>query len=396
MMADPTADLSTDSAAVSAPGRAPGRILIVLLGAIGDVVRALPLLGRIRRAWPDAHIAWAIEPKSRAVLEGHPWLDELIVFERGRVPWAFVPFIARVRSERFDLVLDLQRHLKSGVVSMASRAHERLGFDRSNSKEMNHLFSTRRIAPQPPMRLKLTQYQAFGDALGIAPGPIEFGLAPTAGERERANSLLKDAPRPLLGIILGSSWPSRVYFADSIAAVIRELAVSRAGSSALFPLLIGSGRAEISLAEEVIAQLHGHPVLNLSGRTGLRDLAAIFSQCAAAFGPDSGPMHIAAAVGCPVVSLWGATAPERSAPWGFADLALAGEIPCHPCYLRRCAIGRECMRRITPAEVAAAIRRALATGHGASAGCDERPNAESSVAGTGDCAGPAGPRRRSV
>ena len=245
----------------------------------------------------------------------------------------------------------------------------RVGFDRSNGKEFNHLFSTRQIAPQPPMRLKLMQYQGFADALGLAPAPIEFGLVSSDAERARAAATLQGAPRPLLAVILGSSWPSRIYFPDSIAAVIREMAMARDGSPALFPVLIGSGRDEVALANQVIANLAGASVLNLAGRTSLRDLVAIFAECAAAFGPDSGPMHIAAAAGCPVVSLWGATAPERSAPWGFADLALSGAIPCHPCYLRECPIGRECMRRIAPAEVAAAIRRALAAPRAIRAPC---------------------------
>jgi ADP-heptose:LPS heptosyltransferase len=357
--ADPTAE-SAASAPSAEPVAAPRRVLIILLGAIGDVVRALPLLGRIRRAWPAAYLAWAVEPKSQAVLEGHPWVDELIVYNRRRAPLSFLPFLVRVRAGHFDLTLDLQRHLKSGVVAMASGARMRVGFDRSNGKEFNHLFSTRQIAPQPRMRLKVMQYQGFADALGLAPGPIEFGLVSSDAERARAAATLQGAPRPLLAVILGSSWPSRIYFPDSIAAVIREMAMARDGSPALFPVLIGSGRDEVALANQVIANLAGAPVLNLAGRTSLRDLVAIFAECAAAFGPDSGPMHIAAAAGCPVVSLWGATAPERSAPWGFADLALSGAIPCHPCYLRECPIGRECMRRIAPAEVAAAIRRALA------------------------------------
>lgn len=357
--ADPNAE-SAALASSAEPGAAPRRVLIIVLGAIGDVVRALPLLGRIRRGWPAAHIAWAVEPKSQALLEGHPWLDELIVYDRRRAPWSFLPFLLRVRAGHFDLAFDLQRHLKSGVVSIASGARVRLGFDRSNVKEFNHLFSNRHIAPQPPMRLKLMQYQGFGDALGLAPAPIDFGLAPSAAEQARAAAMLENAPRPLLGVILGSSWPSRIYFPDSIAAVIREMALARDGCPALFPVLIGSGRDEVALAGQVIANLAGAPVLNLAGRTGLRDLLAIFAECAAAFGPDSGPMHIAAAAGCPVVSLWGATAPARSAPWGFDGLALSGAIPCHPCYLRECPIGRECMRRIAPAEVAAAIRRAIA------------------------------------
>ena len=210
------------------------------------------------------------------------------------------------------------------------------------------------------MRLKLMQYQDFGDALGVAPAPVEFGLVASAAERSRVAALLEGAPRPLLAVILGSSWPSRIYFPDSIAAVIREMAIARDGSPALFPVLIGSGRDEAALADQVAAELAGAPPsLNLAGRTNLRDLVAIFAECAAAFGPDSGPMHIAAAAGCPVVSLWGATAPERSAPWGYADLALHSAIPCHPCYLRECPIGRECMRRIAPGDVAAALSARL-------------------------------------
>jgi heptosyltransferase I len=357
--ADPTAE-SAALAPLADPVAAPRRVLVILLGAIGDVVRALPLLGRIRRAWPAAHLAWAVEPKSQAVLEGHPWVDELIVYNRRRAPFSFLPFLVRVRAGHFDLTLDLQRHLKSGVVAIASGARVRVGFDRSNGKEFNHLFSTRQIAPQPAMRLKVMQYQGFADALGLAAAPIEFGLVSSDAERVRAAAMLESAPRPLLAVILGSSWPSRIYFPDSIAAVIREMAMARDGSPALFPVLIGSGHDEVALADQVVANLAGAPVLNLAGRTGLRDLVAIFAECAAAFGPDSGPMHIAAAAGCPVVSLWGATAPERSAPWGFADLALSGAIPCHPCYLRECPIGRECMRRIAPVKVAAAIRHALA------------------------------------
>ena len=352
------------------PDATPRRILIILLGAIGDVVRALPLLGRIRRAWPHAHIAWAVEPKSQAVLEGHPWLDQLIVYDRRRAPFSFLPFLVRVRAGRFDLALDLQRHLKSGVVSIVCGARVRLGFDRANVKEFNHLFSTRRIAPQPPMRLKLMQYQAFGDALELPPAPVEFGLVATDAERARAAAMLKDTPRPLLAVILGSSWPSRLYFSDSIAAVIREMAAGRDGYPALSPVLLGSGRDEVALAGQVVANLAGTPVLNLAGRTNLRDLVAIFAESAAAFGPDSGPMHIAAAAGCPVVSLWGATAPERSAPWGFAELALAPAIPCHPCYLRECPIGRECMRRIAPGDVADALRRALAAPRNAGSPAD--------------------------
>ncbi|MGH7906694.1 MAG: glycosyltransferase family 9 protein [Candidatus Binataceae bacterium] len=335
----------------------PRRVLIILMGSIGDVVRALPLLGRIRRAWPDAHIAWAIEPKSKPIVDGHPWLDEMIVYERGR-PWSFPLFLARIRSGRFDLALDLQRHLKSGVVSRMSGASRRFGFSRANAKELNYRFNNFHIEPQPPLKSKLTQYQAFGEAMGIPPAPIEFGLTPANAERSRALDMLSGRPRPILAVIMGSSWPSRIYFPEAIAAVIRNLAKPCGTVPRLFPVLLGAPD-DIALANAITANLGDTPVLNLVGQTSLRDLVPIFVECAAAFGPDSGPMHIAAAAGCPIVSLWGSTSPERSAPWGFAEYSIKSDIPCHPCYLRLCPIGRECMRRIAPDDVAAMVRRAL-------------------------------------
>src|SRR6202035_459951 len=117
-------------------------------------------------------------------------------------------------------------------------------------------------------------------------------------------------------------------FPESVAEVIRGLAFPVEGSPGLFPVLLGSPD-EQTMAAAVIDQLAQVPALNLTGRTSLRDLIGIFAECAVAFGPDSGPMHLAAAVGCPVVSLWGSTAAERSAPWGFADFAIRGEITCH-------------------------------------------------------------------
>ncbi|HJU11474.1 MAG TPA: glycosyltransferase family 9 protein [Candidatus Binataceae bacterium] len=343
--------------AISGRVEVPRRILIVLMGAIGDVIRALPLLGRIRRARPDAFIGWAVEPKSEPLLRGHKWVNQLIVYNRRYAPWMFVPFLRNVRSGHFDLVLDLQRHFKSGMISLISGAPDRLAFAPCNSKEFNHLFATRHIAAQPNMRLKLLQYQAFADALQLPDAPIEFGLELPQTEDAHARSFLEGAPRPLLGVILGSSWPSRIYFAESIAAVIRSLASEIEGTPAFFPVLLG-GREEQRLAESVIRHLAEIPHLDLTGRTTLRDLIGIFDECAVAFGPDSGPMHLAAAVGCPVVSLWGSTAPERSAPWQFGDFAIRAEIPCHPCYLRECPIGRECLRRISPETIAKTIRRA--------------------------------------
>ena len=197
--ADPTAE-SAIPASTAEPGAAPRRVLIILLGAIGDVVRALPLLGRIRRAWPAAHIAWAVEPKSQAVLEGHPWLDELIVYDRRRAPFSFLPFLCPGARGPF------RPHARPPAPS-----EERGGFDRFRSPRARRLS----IAPtarnsticSPPGKSRRSRNDApEADAVpglrrrarALPPAPMEFGLAASAVERARARAMLEGAPRPLL------------------------------------------------------------------------------------------------------------------------------------------------------------------------------------------------------
>jgi lipopolysaccharide heptosyltransferase II len=259
-----------------------------------------------------------------------------------------------VRQRRFDLVLDLQRHLKSGLVSLCSGAPVRLGFHRKNAKEGNWLFSTHHIPPVEEFTLKLAQYLKFADTLGVTDGEVRFGLQLSAEEEKQVDQLLANTPYPFAAFFLGSRWESRFWFVDYTAEVARRLVEE----FALGVVLLG-GRGEQEFAEEVERQA-GVPVTNLAGQTGLRELIGVFQRARVAVGPDSGPMHIAAAVGVPVVSLWGATSPARSAPWGSEQLVIVGQAACSPCYVRRCPIGRLCMRRITPEMVLAKISQVIA------------------------------------
>jgi len=332
---------------------APHRILIILLGAIGDVTRALPLLTRLRRAYPAVHITWAVEPAAAPLLDYHPALDEVLLYRRTRGPLAFLPFLRDIRRHRFDFVLDLQRHAKSGLVSYWSGAPFRLGFHRHNSKEGNWLFNTHTIAPVPDFSLKLRQYLAFAEALGLPDDGIHFDLRLRPEEEEEVETLLTGTPRPFAAFFLGSRWPSRFWFPQSTAAVARELQ----HAYGMGIVLLG-GRGEAAFAREV-SDAAGDTLTNLTGQTSLRHLIGIFRRAQLAFGPDSGPMHIAAATGTPVISLWGATSPVRSAPWGSEAFVLRGPAACSPCYTRHCPIGRRCMQRITPAQVLETARRVL-------------------------------------
>lgn len=324
----------------------PRRILILLFGAIGDVIRALPLLTRVRRGYPRAHITWAVEPAAAPLLEAHPALNEVLLYDRSQGSRRFWPFLQTIREQQFDLVLDLQRHAKSGLASLWSQAPVRLGFHRQNTKEGNWLCNTHKIDPVPDFSLKLRQYLRFADALGLPDDGVTFDLRLREEEERHIDTLLADTPRPYVIFFLGSRWPSRFWFPPATAQVARSLQQEYDMGT----VLIG-GPGEVEFAGQVSAALGETKATDLSGKTSVRDLIGIFSRARLGIGPDSGPMHIAAAVGTPVISLWGATSPVRSAPWGSEDFVLCGPAACSPCYTRDCSIQRVCMQRITPKQV---------------------------------------------
>jgi len=324
------------------------RILVVLLGAIGDVVRALPLLERLRRGYPHSRIVWAVEPAASSLLHNHPALDAVLVFDRPGGAPAFLRFLRAVRAERPELTLDLQRHLKSGVVSRVSGAAVRLGFHRQNGREGNWLFNTHSVPPMPHFSSKLQQFLAFADWLEIEPTPVSFGLQLSSDEERRVDALLGDVRAPFVAAFVGSSCESRLWFPERTAAVLDALADRGVAGV----LVGGSGDREFAAA---VVQAARAPLRNVVGATTLREVAGILAHARAAFGPDSGPMHIAAAVGTPVVSLWGATSPARSAPWGSEAGVIVGAAPCMPCYLKRCPIGRQCMQHIGVDDVLAKL-----------------------------------------
>lgn len=332
------------------PKFAAQRILIVLHGSIGDVTRALPLLGLLRAGYPKAFIAWSVEPASAPLLDGNPLLDEVIRFERGQW-WSFGGFLQRIRRGKFDLVLDLQRHLKSGVISWVSGAPHRLGFHRSDGKEGNWLFNNLTIPRYGDSIPKLEHYLKFAEFLGLPSAPLRWDFALTDGEQAAVDDHLRALNRPFAALFLASRWQSKDWFPDQIAACA-DLLRREYG---LGVVLLGSG-SDDALAEQVVT-LAQPGVVSLAGRTSLREAIGVIAKAKLALGPDTGLMHIAAALKVPVISLWGATDPARTGPQGFAELAIKGQAPCSPCYRKHCTIGRQCMRSITTAAIAEKLDR---------------------------------------
>lgn len=331
----------------------PHKILIILHGSIGDVTRALPLANLARRGYPKARIAWAVEPAAFPLLENHAAIDEVILFDRRRWWKSLVPFLRKIRSQRFDLVLDLQRHLKSGIISRWTGAPIRLGFHRRDSKEFNWLFNNHYIPAMGDSISKLSHYLKFAEILGLDLRPVEYHLRFTQEEEAKVEELLRKVGGPFAVFFVGSSWESKRWFSAQTARCAAEIQ-KRYG---LEIILLG-GREDVLFAEEV-ENNGGLRFVNCAGQTSLRESIGLLSRAKVAIGPDTGLMHLSAAVGTPVISLWGATSPTRTGPHAYEDLVVLGKAACSPCYLKRCPIGRVCMQAIDIEEIAAKVGKAL-------------------------------------
>lgn len=329
------------------------RILLVLHGSIGDVTRALPLAGLLRAGYPRAFIAWSVEPAAAPLLKGNPAIDEVILFDRRNWWKSFGGFLQQIRGHKFDLVLDLQRHLKSGLISRFSDAPHRLGFSRANAKECNWLFNNLFIEPCDNNIPKLDHYLKFAEFLGLPKAPLRWDFALSEVERTNVDKLLADVDAPFAALFLGTRWESKNWFADQIAACADLLRRNHR----LAVVLLG-GAKDRQLAVQTLA-LANPGVVDFAGRTSLREAIGIIARAKLAVGPDTGLMHIAAALNVPVISLWGATDPARTGPYGFQGLAIKGVAPCSPCYRKRCSIGRLCMRSIATDEIAAKLQRVI-------------------------------------
>ena len=322
-------------------------ILIVLMGSLGDIARALPLAAILKHHRPGARLSWLVDWRWQDLVAVHPGIDQVITFPRERTPAAFSRLASELRASRPDVTLDLQRILKSGFSSLVSGAPRRIGFHRANTKEFNYLFNTEHIARRSPRLPKWRHYLAFAEHLELpVPDALDFGLDHLADPRLLPGPL-RGTGAPFVAVVMGSSWPSKQWteegYKDLIRIVERETPCVVA--------LVGD-RSRESFAERVVREAAGPRVVNLTGRTSLTELGATLAAARAAVGPDSGPGHLSAALGTPHVTLFGPTDPERVAPYRAEHLAVRSPVDCKPCWRRRCRrrAGR-CMDAITPAMV---------------------------------------------
>lgn len=340
---------------------APQSILIVLMGSIGDLVRGLAIAAPLRKSFPQARLTWLVEPACSPLVRDHPLIDEVLVFDRAHPASGVLNLRRELRARRFDVTLDLQRHFKSGFFSWLSRAPRRIGFHRSNAKECNWIFQTEFIAAAAESLPKLQHYLMFLRPLGAAAeGRPYFGIA----EREvpeQAGQLLREVSAPFVVMVLGSSWHSKDWLLEGYQKLISYLL-----EHPHYHIVLCGDKSQAARAQEIMQGHADGRVVNLVGRTSLLDLGYILRKASACVGPDSGPAHIAAAVGTAHVTLFGPTSPARVAPYGSEHLSLQSAVGCAPCYRKRCpGLDRLCMRLLSAEAVWEQLQTALARQPGA-------------------------------
>ena len=315
------------------------RILLIKPSAIGDVVHTLPILALLRRRWPEAHVAWLLTPACAGLLEGHPLLNEVIVFERRRfgrswrdpaVAVGLVNFVRELRRRRFDLVIDLQGLLRSGMLAWETRAPVRIGF--ANARELAPLFYTHRVPIGTAEQHAIDRYLKVAAALGceVNGGPVEFPFHVTDEDRRQVAQMLNGTDRYAV-LLPGTNWATKRWPVERYADLVAPLR-ERFGLGTV----VAGSPDEVDLA----ARVGG---INLAGKTSLRQLAALIDRADLVIANDSGPMHIAAAMNKPLVTLFGPTNPVRTGPYRREDSVLRVDIPCSPCYSRKCS-HQSCLR----------------------------------------------------
>lgn len=335
------------------------RVLLVRLGALGDIVHALPVAAALRRAFPGARIDWLVSDAHRALLDLVPVLDRRVVVAdrggRGRAV-AFVSAIRELRQGRYDVAVDVQGLLKSAVLARASGATRVIGFAPEYLRERAaSTFYTETVGPPGVhvVQLNLGLLRPLGVQAGGPECPPEFPIArvdtPVAED-------VRERTRHRYAILNpGAAWPNKRWLPDrfgAVALVLRE----RHG---LAPVVLW-GPGEEALAAEVVAASGGAAWLLPS--TSIADVVALARGAALMVSGDTGPMHVAAAVGTPIVGIFGPTRPARNGPWSADDVTVSRDESCECHHLRSCRRASMCLNDIVADDVVSAVDRRLATG----------------------------------
>jgi len=318
------------------------KILVVKPSSLGDVVHSLPFLNAIRKCFPKAEIHWVIAKGLEDLLEGHPMINKLIIINKdlwknlscaGTTLKEIRQLFRQLSHEKYDMVVDLQGLLRSGLITAATRSPLRVGFQ--EAREGSKLFYTRKVRVSRDIHA-VDRYMKVAEELGCDLGDRAFSFPLAVGVGAETGKFVNRGHYAVL--VPGARWKTKIWPAESFGKVASMLP--------LRSVVIGSN-ADKTLADRVVSQ-SGEKAVSLAGETSLRGLIEIMRAAEVVITNDSGPMHIAAALDVPVVAIFGPTSPKRTGPYGAGHVVLQSPADCVPCFKRECKDNIRCMNEITP------------------------------------------------
>ncbi len=350
------------------------KVLLIRLREIGDVVFTTPAVRAIRHHFPHAHISYLVEPAAAPVVQGNPHIDDVIVAPRrrgGRGLKSEIALVRRIRGEQFDLVIDFHGGPRASILAWLSGAPARIGYEVAGRAWM---YTTRVARPRELRRRHSVENQwDLLTRLGIAApspeaSPVEMPIDPVA--LQRVEKRLTDAGigtrDALIVIHVSAGNPFRRWPLPAFASVAARLAAADPSRR----IVVTSGPSEREAADAVIQHARAAMPPDTRERVvaigdySLTELRALVQRAALFVGGDSGPAHVASTSPVPIVTLYGPTLPERSAPWRAAafpsEAVDTPGLPCRPCDQRVCEPGDfRCLTRIEPEQVVHAAERVL-------------------------------------
>ena len=343
--------------------KTPESILIIKLSAIGDVVHTLPFLEVLREKFPNSRIDWLVEEQASHIITGHPGLDRVIVSQRNS--WksrllhlkSYMPlvrevsqFLKEIRSYEYDLVIDLQGLLKSGVLVGISKGKRKIGM--GGAREGGWIFLKERPVPVDYEQHAIDRYLRVAGYLDCDLSSWKGDIPVSDSDKKWVNDFLKakgNNERPLVAINPMARWKTKLWEPERFAVL-----ADRINNELSCKVLFSGSNMDRNVIEDISKKMKARP-MNLAGRTSLKQLAYLFTKCEVLVTTDSGPMHIGAAMGCRVVALFGPTAPWRTGPYGRSHKVIRTGIECSPCFKKRCN-DMSCMKEITVESVFEAVK----------------------------------------
>ena len=334
------------------------RILIIKPSALGDICHALPVLSFLRSKYPTAHLAWLVNNSLAPLLSGHALLDELILFDRAALGKGLIHgFMAwngltnRLRRTKWDLVLDLQGLARSGLMAFLARSQRRWGL--ADAREGSRLAYSRQIRIPNLETHAVIRYWQAARFLGGNLDPIIPQLILPPIETDKANTMMSMQPRPWLVAAPGARWITKRWPPTSFAKVI-DRALNSFGGTAW---IVGA-RDESMLGASLRSSM-SNQAIDLTGSTSLLEMAAVLGQADMVLANDSGPLHVAVALGRQVVCPFLCTRPRLTGPFGQTRHVVWAKSPCRGSLVRICPTKMECMNDLEWSQIYAVVESIL-------------------------------------